>query len=66
MPKIAFLGAGSTVFAKNILGDCLLSPVLRDSEFALYDIDLQRLHDSERMLNAINANSGNMGRLWPI
>lgn len=63
MPKITFLGAGSTVFAKNILGDCLLSPVLRDSEFALYDIDLQRLHDSERMLNAINANTGNHGKI---
>ena len=23
MAKIAFLGAGSTVFAKNVLGDCM-------------------------------------------
>ena len=35
MPKITFLGAGSTVFAKNVLGDCLLSPVLNSSEIAL-------------------------------
>ena len=28
MPKITFLGAGSTVFAKNVLGDCLATPVL--------------------------------------
>lgn len=63
MPKITFLGAGSTVFAKNVLGDCLLTPALRDSEFALYDIDQQRLDDSERMLNAINANTGNYGKI---
>lgn len=63
MPKITFLGAGSTVFAKNVLGDCLLAPALRDSEFALYDIDLQRLKDSEKMLKAINNNTGNHGTI---
>ena len=39
MPKITFLGAGSTVFAKNVLGDCLATPSLADSDIALYDID---------------------------
>ena len=39
MPKITFMGAGSTVFARNVLGDCMCSPVLTDSEIALYDID---------------------------
>ena len=39
MVKIAFLGAGSTVFARNVLGDCMCTPVLRDAEIALYDID---------------------------
>ena len=39
MKKITFLGAGSTVFVRNVLGDCLCSEVLRDAEFALYDID---------------------------
>lgn len=63
MAKITFLGAGSTVFAKNVLGDSLLSPALRDSEFALYDIDLQRLQDSERMLNILNGNSGGHGKI---
>ncbi len=60
MPKITFLGAGSTVFAKNILGDAMLSPELSDSEIALYDIDAERLRDSELMLNTLNAtiNSG--------
>ena len=38
MPKIAFLGAGSSVFAKNILGDAMMTPALSDSHIALYDI----------------------------
>lgn len=50
MSKITFLGAGSTVFAKNVLGDCMLVPALEGFEFALFDIDEQRLRDSERML----------------
>ena len=63
MPKIAFIGAGSTVFARNILGDCLLTESLRESEFALFDIDPQRLKDSEMMLTNLNRNTGAMGRL---
>ncbi|MDI9478731.1 MAG: alpha-glucosidase/alpha-galactosidase [Bacillota bacterium] len=56
MPKITFLGAGSTVFAKNVLGDCLLTPALNTSEIALYDIDEQRLKESEMMLKNLNKN----------
>jgi alpha-galactosidase len=51
MSKITFIGAGSTVFAKNVLGDCMLVPALAGFEFALFDIDEQRLKDSENMLN---------------
>lgn len=51
MSKITFLGAGSTVFAKNILGDCMTVDALQDFEFALYDINEERLNDSEMMLN---------------
>ena len=47
MDKIAFLGAGSTVFAKNVLGDCMLTGPLQEFEYALYDIDMQRLADRE-------------------
>jgi len=50
MPKITFLGAGSTVFAKNVLGDVMRSKALRDSHIALYDIDAKRLDDSRVML----------------
>ena len=59
MAKITFMGAGSSVFAKNVLGDCMVSPILYNSEIALYDIDQERLDDSRRMLDAINNNNGN-------
>jgi len=51
MSKITFIGAGSTVFAKNILGDCLFVPSLEGFEFALHDIDEERLKDSQQMLS---------------
>lgn len=54
--KITFMGAGSTVFARNVLGDCMCTPALREAEIALYDIDAKRLEDSEIILNAINRN----------
>ena len=44
--KITFLGAGSTVFAKNVLGDCLLVENLPCFEIALLDIDEERLDES--------------------
>lgn len=57
--KITFMGAGSTVFAKNVLGDCMCTESLRDSEIALYDIDETRLKESEIILSAINKNINN-------
>jgi len=56
MSKITFLGAGSTVFAKNVLGDCMTVDALQDFEFALFDIDEERLNDSELMLNHLKKN----------
>ncbi|MCS7067750.1 MAG: alpha-glucosidase/alpha-galactosidase [Meiothermus sp.] len=47
MPKITFIGAGSTVFAKNLIGDILSFPELAESELVLYDIDAERLATSE-------------------
>ena len=41
--KISFMGAGSTVFVKNVLGDCMFKEALKDAEIALYDIDATRL-----------------------
>ena len=54
--KITFMGAGSTVFARNVIGDCMCTPSLCEAEFALYDIDAQRLEESEIILKAINKN----------
>ncbi|MBM7551500.1 alpha-glucosidase/alpha-galactosidase [Thalassobacillus pellis] len=58
MSKITFLGAGSTIFAKNVLGDCMLTPSVDGFEFALFDIDHQRLEDSENMLNNLKTSLG--------
>ncbi len=53
--KITFMGAGSTVFAKNVIGDVFLTPALReDLEIALYDIDGARLEESYIMIDALN------------
>ena len=46
MPKITFMGAGSVVFARNVLGDTMLSEPLQESEIALYDIDPVRLDEA--------------------
>ena len=56
MVKITFMGAGSTVFARNVLGDCMCTPALRDAKIALYDIDEKRLKESEIILKALNHN----------
>ena len=56
MIKITFMGAGSTVFAKNVLGDCLLCDDLRhELEIALYDIDGKRLDESHNLISALNS-----------
>ena len=61
MPKIAMLGAGSTMFAARLVGDCMLTPALQDSHFALYDIDAARLRDSAAAARVYNAKM-NAGR----
>ncbi|MCY4258758.1 MAG: alpha-glucosidase/alpha-galactosidase, partial [Rhodobacteraceae bacterium] len=42
-PKVSFIGAGSTVFVQNLIGDILVREALRDAEIALMDIDADRL-----------------------
>ena len=61
MIKITFMGAGSTVFAKNVLGDVMLSEPLQNSTIALYDIDKNRLEESRVLIEALNKNC-NAGR----
>ena len=61
--KITFMGAGSTVFARNVIGDCMCAEALRDSVFALYDIDPVRLEESRTILEAIRAAKGGYGKI---
>ena len=49
MPRIAFVGAGSVEFTKNLLGDILSFPELADAEIALHDINQERLEVGEAM-----------------
>lgn len=56
MIKITFMGAGSTVFARNVLGDVMCTEALRQCEIALYDIDAVRLQESHHILSTINHN----------
>ena len=46
MSKICLIGAGSTIFAKRLLGDILQTPGLQESEIVLHDIDTERLKTS--------------------
>lgn len=61
--KITFMGAGSTVFARNVIGDCMCSEALRDSTFALYDIDGDRLKESEIILEGMRKAKGSYGKI---
>ena len=61
--KITFMGAGSTVFARNVIGDCMCTESLRDSVFALYDIDAGRLEESRVILEAMRKAKGGYGKI---
>ncbi|MER2508601.1 MAG: alpha-glucosidase/alpha-galactosidase [Amaricoccus sp.] len=57
-PKITFIGAGSTVFAKNLIGDLLSYPELAAAKITLFDIDEKRLTESEIIARRINQAVG--------
>ena len=59
--KVTFMGAGSTIFSKNVLGDTMLCDPFHDMEIALYDIDNARLEESYLLICAMN-KSINEGR----
>lgn len=52
--KITFMGAGSTVFSKNVLGDTMLCDAFHDVDIALYDIDGARLEESYLLISSMN------------
>jgi alpha-galactosidase len=56
--KIAFIGAGSVVFTKNLLGDILDFPALREVEIALHDIDADRLATADAMASYVAGECG--------
>ncbi|SHH13347.1 alpha-glucosidase/alpha-galactosidase [Marivita hallyeonensis] len=58
MTRIAFIGAGSTIFMKNIVGDVLHFPALEGATFALMDINEQRLEESALVARKLIAASG--------
>jgi alpha-galactosidase len=58
MAKVALIGAGSVVFAKNLLGDILSFPSMSDCEIALMDIDPDRLHTADRVAQKVAAAVG--------
>ena len=58
MARIAFIGAGSVVFTKNLLGDILALPELRGVEIALHDIDPDRLATAEAMARYVARERG--------
>lgn len=61
--KITFIGAGSTVFARNVIGDCILTPELGAFDVCLFDIDPKRLDDSYQILCNINQTMHGRARI---
>ncbi len=57
-PKITLIGAGSTVFAKNLMGDILSYPELSDAEIVLFDVNDARLKESEIVGQRIKSQLG--------
>lgn len=62
-PKIAFLGAGSSVFARNLLQDLFTFPDLRDSTISLMDIDPVRLADTEGIAHLLADQTGSKPKI---
>lgn len=61
--KVTFIGAGSTVFARNIIGDCMCTEALKDAVFALYDIDPVRLEQSRGILEGLRPALGSAAEI---
>jgi alpha-galactosidase len=58
MTRIAFIGAGSVEFTKDLLGDLLSFPELAGATIALHDIDRERLDAAEAMARWTSAAIG--------
>ena len=62
-PRITFIGAGSTVFMKNIIGDILQRPATSAATIALMDINRQRLEESEFVARKLISTLGVKARI---
>ncbi|NOI30060.1 alpha-glucosidase/alpha-galactosidase [Vibrio coralliilyticus] len=62
-PKITFIGAGSTIFVKNILGDVFHKPALKSAHVALMDIDEIRLEESHLVVSKLMNSAGATGTI---
>ena len=58
MPRIAIIGAGSMVFSRNVVADVLSFDALKETTFALMDIDAERLRVAGAMAKSINRTLG--------
>ena len=63
MPKIAFIGAGSVEFTRNLVGDILAFDDLRDVEIALHDIDAERLETAAALARLVGDGLGRRPRV---
>jgi alpha-galactosidase len=61
--KVAIIGAGSTVFATELITDILCTPALERGTFALVDVDAERLELAHRMAEFLVARAG---RDWTV
>lgn len=61
--KVAIIGAGSTVFSRELMGDILCTPTLESGTFALVDVDAERLELAHQMAEAMIRRSG---RAWSV
>src|SRR5712691_9640461 len=61
--RIAFIGAGSTVFARALLSDLFIFPELHDVSIALMDIDPERLRDTELVARRVAERAGAQPRI---
>lgn len=62
-PKITFIGAGSTIFVKNILGDVFHRPALKAAHISLMDIDPIRLEESHTVVRKLMESAGANGTI---
>ncbi|MEW6287587.1 MAG: alpha-glucosidase/alpha-galactosidase [Chloroflexota bacterium] len=63
MPKITFIGAGSVVFTRELLGAIYAYPELRNANIALHDIDPRRLDAAERMARLLSKAANGTGEI---